>query len=62
MAVCVALTLPAIWLSYHARGYIAIGGEYLIIPIGMILSCFVVMIADELSWYKTSRNKEAKHG
>ena len=45
--ISIAATPPAIELSYKARGHVAIGGEYLIIPIGLLLSHIIFIVAKE---------------
>ena len=46
MLVSAALTPWTIKHAYEFRGYAAIGGEYMIIPLGIVLSIFVLTIAD----------------
>jgi len=52
MAVCIALTLWAVADSHRIRGYEAIGGEYLIIPLGLVLSYVVIKSAETLDRYR----------
>jgi hypothetical protein len=64
MAVCITSTPWAIAYSHSVRGYNAIGGEYMIIPLGIVVSLTILSIAKDLDFYTEintvlRNNKEA---
>jgi len=48
MSASILLTPWAIWHSYHFRGHLAVGGEVLIIPMGLLLAYMVIYCAKEI--------------
>lgn len=52
IAACGANTPWAIEYAYRMRGYFAIGGEYMIIPLGIVSSCIILSIAKKIESYR----------
>ncbi len=52
VAVSAAVTPLCIDTAYRARGYEAVGGEWLVIPLGIILALFILEAAKALDYVK----------
>lgn len=53
-----AVTPVALTYAYRCRGYCAIGGEFLIIPLCLILAQITLEIAKEYDFYHNKRSCE----
>ncbi len=64
VAASIAVTPACIEAAYKARGYEAVGGEYLVIPLGIILAFVILEIAKVLDCFrvKTEQDEEKTSG
>ena len=60
VAISIAVTPSCINAAYQFRGYRAVGGEYLIIPLGLLAVYFIIVIAKFTDYIKKDQGRKVK--